>query len=289
MKLMFIHGRAQEGKDPTELRRSWEAALVNGMRAAGRPWPNGLEVVFPYYADELQRLVLQADAPLISNILARGDDNVRPQEALRASLLAEMAAGRELRDADIRANFDGTLVQRDVQNWKWVQAILRTLDGTATGQGLIDRVTRDVSVYLTYTGIRQHLDEMVASEIPAGKSVVVSHSLGTVIAYNILLKTPRDVAVPLHVTLGSPLGLKNVQAYLETPLSMPAATAHWFNARDPQDVVALFPLDAQHFGITPPIENWSTVQNHTGNRHGIEGYLDDPEVARRIWDALMAL
>jgi hypothetical protein len=289
MNLVFIHGRSQEGKDPTELRRSWEAALEKGMRAAGRPWPKGLEVVFPYYADVLERLVQQADSPLISNILTRGDDNVRPQEALRASLLAEMAAGRQLSDAAIRANFDGGPLPRDVQNWKWVQAILRTLDGTEAGQDLIDRVTRDVSIYLTYEGIRQTIDRMVAKEIPAGKSVVVSHSLGTLIAYNILLNAAPGVAVPLHVTLGSPLGLKNIQAHLETPLRMPAATSHWFNARDPQDVVALFPLDAQHFGITPPIEDWSKVRNHTGNQHGIEGYLDDPEVARKIWDALMAL
>jgi hypothetical protein len=55
---------------------------------------------------------------------------------------------------------------------------------------------------------------------------------------------------------------------------------------DEGDVVALRPLDGEVFPITPPIRNKTTVDNHTENRHGIVGYLDDPEVAREVLDAL---
>jgi hypothetical protein len=62
--------------------------------------------------------------------------------------------------------------------------------------------------------------------------------------------------------------------------------ARWVNAFDPRDVVSLYPLDLANFSVTPAIENHAGVRNHTDKRHGIVGYLDDPEVARRVLDAL---
>jgi hypothetical protein len=41
-------------------------------------------------------------------------------------------------------------------------------------------------------------------------------------------------------------------------------------------------LDAQTFNVTPPIKNKSDMLNFTDNRHGIEGYLADPVVARQL-------
>ena len=67
---------------------------------------------------------------------------------------------------------------------------------------------------------------------------------------------------------------------------MPGGVAGWYNAFDRHDVVALYPLDTENFGIPPPIENYSLVQNHTDNKHGIDGYLDDAAVAKRIANAL---
>ena len=55
---------------------------------------------------------------------------------------------------------------------------------------------------------------------------------------------------------------------------------------DDRDIVALYPLDTNNFPIDPEIENNTDIQNHTDNRHGIVGYLNDKEVARRIYDVL---
>ena len=73
-----------------------------------------------------------------------------------------------------------------------------------------------------------------------------------------------------------------------SPVGHPQCVVSWFNAMDERDVVSLYPLDAKHFPIQPAIENKTDVDNHTDNRHGISGYLDDAEVARRIHDALVA-
>ena len=59
---------------------------------------------------------------------------------------------------------------------------------------------------------------------------------------------------------------------------------------DQRDVVALYPLDATSLPLDPSdpaVENKLDVRNKTENRHGIAGYLDDQEVARRIHAALV--
>jgi hypothetical protein len=209
-------------------------------------------------------------------------------EELRTEMLAELAAANVLPGSEILKNFDGDVTERGFQNWKWVQAILRTLDGTPTGARLLDLVTRDVSVYLTYGGLRSQIRKLVSSEIPSGASVFVLHSLGTVVGYDVL-KERRDVRTPLLVTVGSPLGMKSIQAHLDPPLVRPGNPEAWLNARDPRDVVALVPLDDAHFHVNPAVEDKSDVDNTTDNRHGIDGYLDDPVVAGRIHDAVMGM
>jgi hypothetical protein len=91
--------------------------------------------------------------------------------------------------------------------------------------------------------------------------------------------------VPLLVTVGSPLGIRAIRDQL-APISYPHGVKDWFNAFDTRDVVALFALDAQSFPVEPPIRNFAGIKNHTDNRHGIDGYLDDREVARTILTAV---
>jgi len=103
----------------------------------------------------------------------------------------------------------------------------------------------------------------------------------------LLSKTASDIRVKRYVTVGSPLGLKAIKRQLDTPLAMPPCAKGWYNAMDERDVVVLHPLDSKNFPIQPPIENKTNVNNHTDNRHGIVGYLDDPDVARSIYTALV--
>ena len=71
------------------------------------------------------------------------------------------------------------------------------------------------------------------------------------------------------------------------PIGYPDPMGDWFNAYDERDVVALYPLSKPHFAVTPNITNKNNVRNQTENRHGIAGYLNDPEVAKRIYDAIV--
>jgi hypothetical protein len=48
---------------------------------------------------------------------------------------------------------------------------------------------------------------------------------------------------------------------------------------------ALYALDRENFPVKPKITN-HLIANPTSNHHGIVGYLDDAEVAKRILAAL---
>jgi hypothetical protein len=281
MRVVFIHGRAQEDKDPVALKQTWEDAFDQGLANAGLSRPAGLEVAFPYYGDTLDQLVDQLEAPLVADVVERGATQDDSEADFRGEFLAELAEGAGFSDDDIRENFDEDFTERGPLNWGWVRAILKTLDKSEKlGTLSLDTFTRDVYVYLTNRTVRRRIDEMVTPHLSGSPCVVVGHSLGSVVGYNVLSSHPHDVV--RYVTVGSPLGVKAVKRRLASPLKMPPRTGSWHNAMDPNDVVSLHPLDGEHFDINPSIVNHTSVDNTTDNQHGIVGYLPDPWVARAI-------
>src|SRR4051794_32531433 len=73
-RLIFVHGRGQEGLDANELKATWIATLRRGAEQIGRTLPDTLDVAFPYYGDTLDRLTREADIPLTSDVHARGSN-----------------------------------------------------------------------------------------------------------------------------------------------------------------------------------------------------------------------
>ena len=60
MKLLLVHGRSQEDKNPAVLRHKWVNSLARGVEAAGLELPvSDDDIIFPYYGDAL--LDLTAD------------------------------------------------------------------------------------------------------------------------------------------------------------------------------------------------------------------------------------
>jgi len=147
MKLVLVHGRDQQGKDRAQLLEAWLAALEIGLSNAGLPALKTKDIEFPYYGDELDRMVKQIDTPLVTDVLAKGgaaDDGVAD---FRGRLLEEMAVGAGVTPAEIDARYAGGATEKGPLNWEWVQAILRALDNTPIGAATLDRFTRDVYVY----------------------------------------------------------------------------------------------------------------------------------------------
>jgi hypothetical protein len=286
-KLLLVHGRGQQGLNPDTLKTEWLEALERGAATFGQKVPADVDVAFPFYGDLLDKYTQQFGIPLTSDLRARGtalDDEFLVFQAEFAEAVRQRAG---ITDAQVDAEYGAEPTARGPLNWKWVQAILRAIDKNSNGlnQKSLETFTRDVFLYTTRAGVRDEIDRIVASQLTEEPTVVVGHSLGSVVAYSILRTDRRKLRVPLFVTVGSPLAVRAVRDQFR-PLQSPPSVEAWYNAFDRHDVVALYPLDAVNFPVQPVIENNSAVKNHTDNRHGIAGYLDDPQVAKRIQNVL---
>lgn len=289
-KLVFVHGMGHGGYDPKRLKASWVEALENGLKRAGKTLPQRPTIELPFYGNELAELVKQIESGLGGDLTKRdpgGADTLELELAqTQREITEELLAAAGVQGDEIQRERSG-LVTKDPQNWPVVIAgarILGRIPGFDTV--IIDNFLREVSFYLTYPSIRESVDEIVASVIGEDDVVVVGHSLGSVVAYNVLRARSSQAPGSFFFTLGSPLGLNGVRSKLSPPLESPEGVDAWLNAYDPADIVALYPLDRKRFDVQPPIENYDRVRNFTDNRHGIKGYLSDPVVATRIADAL---
>lgn len=288
-RLVLVHGRGQQGQDPAHLKSEWMHALHRGARALGQPLPAAIEVALPFYGDVLDGFTRQYDIPLTSDIQTRGAAVDEEFLAFQAELAESLRQSVGISDVQVDAEYGPNPKPRGPLNWEWVQAILRAIDkhGGGMSQSALEVFTRDVFLYTTRAGVRDEIDRIVATELTEEPTVVLGHSLGSVVAYSILRSDRRSLQVPLFITVGSPLGIRAIRDQFR-PLRFPASVQAWYNAFDNRDVVALQSLDAANFPVEPPIENNSAVRNHTANRHGIVGYLDDPGVAKQILGALSA-
>jgi pimeloyl-ACP methyl ester carboxylesterase len=288
MRLVFIHGRAQEGRNPEDVRQEWISALDQGLSKSGLTLPvHSSAITLPYFGDRLFNLTKNL-SEIDETAIARGSPMIDPILAFQAAALEDIRKGAGISDAEVQALVEGNATSRGPENWPWVLAVVRAIDKwqSGTSADAIQLLLRDVYVYCTRRGIAEAVEEIVRAEIDIEPTVVVAHSLGTVVAYNILRNDPRSLQVRKLVTVGAPLAIRAVRKNL-VPLKSPKAEA-WFNAFDPRDIVALNPLNAANFPVVPKIVNKGDVDNFTENRHGIAGYLSDAAVAYEIYQGLVS-
>lgn len=287
MRLLFVHGRAQEGKTSAGLEQEWMNALRRGLSSANLDFLTSVKIDVPFYGDKLKELLDHRNLPPADNIASRGGAVGNDYEAFLREVAIEAREKEVVTTAEVQAELGPEALTKGPENWEWVQAVIRVIDRNAPdiSNASIGVLLRDVFVYLNDGPVRRAINKIVAEKLTDEPTVVVGHSLGTVVAYDVLREYGGS-HVARYVTVGSPLGIRAIRRRLATPLAVPQGVSDWYNAYDDRDVVALYPLDATNFPVTPAINNNGGVKNHTDNRHGIDGYLDDINVAKAIRDAL---
>ena len=134
---------------------------------------------------------------------------------------------------------------------------------------------------------------------------LISHSMGTIVAYDVLVLQLTDAKINTFVTMGSPLGIPVVMGKiaaeykeifqkphkLSTP---PSVINNWYNFSDIEDKVAMnYSLaddyDANETGIKPIdfIVNNNYTINDELNPHKSYGYLRTPEFSKVLFDFLI--
>jgi hypothetical protein len=287
-----VHGRSQQNLNPVDLKAQWFAALTAGMKKINRQLPiDEAHVHFPYYGNTLMDLCKGMTPEQAARVILQGNESDEQERKFAMSMIGEIAQGT-LPPEELAAAPSGNVIEQGVKEWPAMQWLLRRMDGVpGVNAEAISLATHDVYQYLRQTGISIKIDREVMKAFKSGaETVLVSHSLGTVVAYNVLRKLEAGVTVNQLVTLGSPLAISAIKTGL-APLSWPKPVGQWMNARDPHDVVALFPLVPPRFSVSAPggksIVDKSDVSNSKDDPHSIHDYLNDPFVAKCIYEALV--
>ena len=144
----------------------------------------------------------------------------------------------------------------------------------------LSQVTR----YLTDDQVRADIQKIVRDLIKDDTRVVIGHSLGSIVAYEVAHQLQRPL--PLLVTLGSPLGVETVVLQrLRPPASFPAQVRRWVNVADTDDLVAAEPNLTSLFAATMPreaiFEGAYTVDNGA-EPHSAKFYLGKDHVGRPV-------
>ncbi|MFI9810053.1 trypsin-like serine peptidase [Streptomyces sp. NPDC052301] len=282
--LVFLHGRSQQGKDPESLRREWTAGLDQGLVRAGLPPVDPADAWFPYYGDRLVQALPAREA------VARATETtgLSPAEAVApASSTARAVYEEMIGEAAVRWNAPQE-TRPDVERLApgdLVGPLHRQLSWLAARSDLdawtIALVLRDVAAYLDDPGVRDAVLDGVLETFPEdGEVVLVSHSLGTVVAMDLTTRLPTALRTIHLTTVGSPLGLDSVYKRLlvEVP-RRPETVTDWLNAWYPSDAVTIgCPLADEWAGTVTDV----AVVNARDQAHNIMEYLSHPEVAGEI-------
>ncbi|MBW5482774.1 hypothetical protein [Streptomyces bambusae] len=146
---------------------------------------------------------------------------------------------------------------------------------------LVERTFEDVHAYF-FGGAGEAMREVVRTELAQvgdGPLVVLGHSLGSILAYEVLREEHRDVS--LFVTVGSPLGIAEVQDRLARPSAVPAGVAAWVNVSDLRDLVALDHWLRSEYAPPERVTD-HLVKNDSDNHHGIGEYLRSAPVQAHV-------
>jgi hypothetical protein len=219
-----VHGIGQQQSGRLQLLDAWRPALGDGVeRAVGRNGPTP-ELDLAYYAD------LYAEIAAVKGVaeVAVDHDMVEFFEEIEQEVVTEEPPA-ELKKGGVPAPL-GRLAG-------WLDHKFG-LGAHLLFFGDLVQVRRYQREDALATQICDRVREAIGSET----RVLVSHSLGSVVAYEYLCLEAHHKVESL-VTLGSPLGLRSVQDRLRTkgadgrPAS-PDGVKRWVNVRDVNDPVA---------------------------------------------------
>jgi pimeloyl-ACP methyl ester carboxylesterase len=291
--VIYIHGIGRH-KAAAELKVDWDIALFGSDQGAATRMAYWSDIVHPPETASTAAKRVKAAAADDGDIVIRAlrESGVKPTKAAieyGATVVAQLGAPAEhFRGAGKKVLPLPGFLRRPI-----AEAVLKQFIGDSAAY-FFDKTKREA--------IRARFKDV----LPTDKRpiTVVAHSQGSVVAVEVLSKLGVDVNVVKLVTIGSPLGLQEVQDFLDvppkkTPFHVPAGIEQWQNFADPLDPVALDkelrgefrrptpnpsdPLEA--FVMDTLVLNEGTRRLAGFNPHSAIGYLAHPKVRRAVYDA----
>ncbi len=304
-RVVFVHGIGQK-RPPDELATSWWEALRDGLdeqAAVGPITPLSRdEVAMAGWAHHYRGSGAQGGPAMVGDLEDLADDPYAVALAEAWIRTAASSGDPELRAFaeplvteidDARAAEAGGDAQGIGAIGRRILKLLARLPIARSENPAVIRAARlgslnEVLGYFADPDLRERCKQEVHDTITGDTRVVISHSMGTVIAYEALHESVHRI--PLLITLGSPLGLEvAVRGRLLPDASFPPKVDAWVNVADDDDVISgqlalsgLFPSTAGldvHDRLIDNANTWA---------HGIAGYLRNLAVAQPVAHVLGA-
>ncbi len=298
--IIAIHGLGN--KPPHSLlEKWWYDALIEGLNKIEAS-PKDFTFKLVYWADILYEHVLD---PAISDNKSPyfldepyrpADGKITPHtEGLKTRFLkyAEKQLDKIFLKPDMTLNYEG-VTNSIIHNY------FRELEIYFQGDATEDSQPNN---YQSRNAIRERLIKTLA-EHKGDDILLIAHSMGTIVAYEVLHDFAEEFSINTFVTIGSPLGLpvvvsriyadQNRQLPQEKKLRAPDNIRHkWYNLSDTEDMVALDPTladdyEANKSGIrAKDISVFNDYEmNGERNPHKSFGYLRTPEMAKIVIEFL---
>ena len=244
-RVIGVHGVGHQFSGPNTLRKEWLPALKDGLALAYRGLASDDDFACAFYG-ELFRPAGKAagDPPFDASDVAEDWE----RELLELWWREAARIDDEVSGPDARTK---------VSTPDSVQRALDALTQSRFFSGLLERALifdlKQVRRYLDEIEVRHAACASIEEKIGPDTTVIVAHSLGSVVAYEALCTHPEW---PVHtfVTIGSPLGISNLIFEKLHPSpeggvgAWPQGIARWYNIADRGDVVALVKQLGSLFG-----------------------------------------
>jgi hypothetical protein len=319
MPIFFIHGRSQENQIKDKLHEKWRNSLfISGADRAGVKLPESVQTFFPYYGNSLATHP-KGNTSNQEKFRSAKELNSQKVQSELTSELAEIIRVRAnasgfITDApQLRMSGQDTLRAPSnhpaslQESTRSLASLLNFVEGIAPTVSSIAVLTlQDVAQYLTDQQVKKAVHSIIhrefescakAASVNNEPIVVIAHSLGSVVAIEFLAEYAQT-PIELMITLGSPLGLAGIYRRLIASPVFPQSVKRWVNASDPRDIIATVPALGRHSVFSKmyksdqnarcDVLNLIDVVNTTDNHHSITGYLDEPAIARLVYEVLFA-
>ena len=289
-RVVYIHGIGPKPK-PEVVRSMWDLALF------GREL--GSDSRIAYWADLLHNEYLGVEGramqskgrsasqrDVIGGEQIAHELGLRGKQALQAAAFADRLLASRMDVAQgahrTRASVGKKILPLPIQLRKPLARLF------------LENFVKDTAAYFFRSGMRAKIQQRLRDALPTdGKPfTLIAHSQGSIVAFEVLasLKRTQNINVETFVTIGSPLGIQEVQDFMveQTPLVVPSCVKHWLNFADPLDVVAFDKglaneFDPDGFVSDDVIMNTAFARGEGFDPHSAIGYLAHPSVRDAVF------
>ncbi len=261
--IIGVHGLANKPEKET-LAAWWEQSMLEGLKKNSRLPVESLDFLSVHWADVMYP-----------------SPDPKPD------------AYREAKSGDLKYYKDGWMdyVRSRVLDMggDFLDFMKDKLDMDKTAEKVLKEKLPDLYRYYKKEAIRKVLRERLTAVITENRDkrlMLVAHSMGSIIAYDVLRELGREdptLSVEHFVTIGSPLGLPHVKHMIlkENPIiRTPSIVKNWTNFADRRDPVALDihlsdDYEKNYAGVK--VKDDLVMNDWGGLNHKSYGYLRTPE------------